>query len=82
MCDVKVAKAMSGAECWKTTKRLTVSKLTDRKITDDFSRDLDAKMSELPTVPINIKEQWASVRDTVYSVALEYFGRAKRKHQA
>ncbi|KAJ8041097.1 hypothetical protein HOLleu_11817 [Holothuria leucospilota] len=30
---------------------------------------------------INIEEQWASFRDTVYPIALEHLRPAKRKHQ-
>ncbi|KAJ8029776.1 Craniofacial development protein 2 [Holothuria leucospilota] len=55
--------------------------IVDRKIAEEFSRDLDAKLTEIPMALTNIEDQWASFRDTVYSVALEHLGPAKRKHQ-
>ncbi|KAJ8032558.1 Craniofacial development protein 2 [Holothuria leucospilota] len=105
--DVRVIKAMCGADCWtdhrriisklnlhikprrrpqgqRTPRRLDISKLKVEEVAKNLSSPLSALeqiVMESSDVQNNIEEQWASVRDILYSTALEHLGPTKRKHQ-
>ena len=65
----------------KSVKKLNISKLKDDGVTENFSRALDSKMTEVRNAPCSTDDQWISFRNTVYSTALEHLGLSSRKHQ-
>ncbi|KAJ8034873.1 hypothetical protein HOLleu_21891 [Holothuria leucospilota] len=65
----------------RTPRRLDISKLKVEEVAKNLSSALEQRIMESTNVQHNIEEQWASVRDILYSTALEHLGSAKRKHQ-
>jgi hypothetical protein len=62
-------------------KRPNTTRLNDSRVAETFSRDLDRKLHDIPCNFSCVEEQWISIRDTVYSVALDHLGPATKHHQ-
>ena len=66
----------------KTAKRLNVSKLKSSKVAEDFSSDLESKLTDtVDDGGASVEEQWSAFRDVVYSTASEHLGPATRRNQ-
>jgi len=104
MRDVRVTKAMCGAECWtdhrlivskfnlrikpskrhqgqRPRKKLNISKLQNPISSDSLKWELDAKLNDLHIGTATVDEDWASLRDIIYSTTSENLGHTTRKNQ-
>jgi hypothetical protein len=104
MRDVRVTKAMCGAECWtdhrlivskfnlrikpsklhqgqRPKKNLNISKLRNTLTSDSLERELDAKLNDLHLGTATVDEDWASLRDIIYSTTSEHLGHMTRRNQ-
>ncbi|CAJ0940211.1 unnamed protein product [Ranitomeya imitator] len=66
----------------KTTNRLNIYKLQNKRIAREFANDLDGRLLNILLADeIGIEEQWTILRDAVYNTALEHLGSATRNNQ-
>lgn len=102
--DVRVTKAMCGAECWtdhrliisklrlhvqpkrrpqgaKPPKRLNVSKLKASDIKQSFVDTLETRLESTMLNDHDVEAAWASLREMVYTTAMECLGLLTRKHK-
>ncbi|KAK4294773.1 hypothetical protein Pmani_032624 [Petrolisthes manimaculis] len=65
----------------KVTKRLNVEKLKSSDVIHELQAAINDKLSVPLTTSDTIEDQWAHLRDSTYSTALEIIGPKNKKHQ-
>ncbi|KAK4319323.1 hypothetical protein Pmani_009726 [Petrolisthes manimaculis] len=65
----------------KVTKRLNVEKLKSPDVIHELQAAINDKLSVPLTTSDTIEDQWAHLRDSTYSIALEIIGPKNKKHQ-
>ena len=65
----------------KAPKRVNISKLKDTSTKNEFVASLEEKLDEILLEEQDVETAWSSLRDTVYSTAMECLGPCARRHQ-
>ncbi len=63
----------------KLSKRLNVTKLSDKALSEDLTRELDCKLAELHLGQATIDEDWVVLRDKIHDTAFQLLGPTTRK---
>ena len=65
----------------KLIKKLNVTQLRDKSVSDDLTRELDYKLAELHHGQATIEEDWVVHRDKIHDTAFQLLGPTTRKNQ-
>ena len=65
----------------KLIKRLNVTQLRDKSVSEDLTRELDCKIAELHLGQAAIEEDWVVLRDKIHDTAFQLLGPTTRKNQ-
>ena len=63
----------------KLIKRLNVTQLRDKSVSEDLTRVLDGKLAELHLGQATIDEDWGVLRDKIHDTAFQLLGPTTRK---
>ena len=62
-------------------KKLNVTQLRDKSVSEDLTRELDCKQAELHLGQAIIEEDWVVLRDKIHGTAFQLLGPTTRKYQ-
>ena len=65
----------------KLIKKLKVTQLRDKSVSEDLTRELDCKLAELHLGQATIEEDWVVLRDKIHDTAFQLLGPTTRKNQ-
>ena len=65
----------------KLTKRLNVTQLRDKSVSEDLTRKLDCKLAELQLGQATIAEDPVVLRDKIHDITFQLLGPTTRKNQ-
>ena len=65
----------------KLIKRLNVTQLRDKSVSEDLTRELDCKVAALHLGQATIEEDWVELRDKIHDKALQLLGPTMRENQ-
>ena len=60
---------------------INVTKLSDKSVSEDLTRELDCKLAELHFGQATVEEDWVVLRDKVHATAFQLLGPTTRKNQ-
>ena len=58
----------------KCIKRLNATRLRDKSVSEDLTRELDCKLAELHLGQATIEENWVVLRDKIHDTAFQLLG--------
>ena len=62
-------------------KKLNVTQLRDKSVSEDLTRELDCKLAELHLGQATIEEDWVVLRDKIHDTECQLLGPTTRKNQ-
>ena len=65
----------------KLIKKLNITQLRDKSVSEDLTRELDCKLAELHIGQATIEEDWVVLRDKMHDTAFQLLGPTTRKKQ-